>query len=70
MKLKSIDIVLSYILEIIEEDGSITLYRRDVVDEIWEQLMGNSWESIFHNYEELEEIFKEWQRKQNQTNQE
>jgi|APSaa5957512576_1039674.scaffolds.fasta_scaffold09484_3 hypothetical protein len=53
-----------YILFEIEEHGVTTFYRRDTdevheIGEGWEQLCGESWESIYDVEDEFEEIYQE-----------
>ena len=53
----------------VEENGSTTFYRREIHDDghydvenpMWECLCGESWESLYDYYEELEEFYNEWQ---------
>ncbi len=65
MELKSVDIVMEFQFEIIGDDGQVTWYRRSTGEEPnWSQLLGESWESLYDYYEELEEIYIKWQKQQ------
>lgn len=70
MEITSVDILLYYIVTVIENNIEPIQYRRNGgLEPDWEILIGESWESLNHNYEELEKVFIEWQKKQYQINQ-
>lgn len=67
MKLQSITKYKYALLEV-EQNGNIVYYRRDIHpnierdDPIWEQLYGESWESLNNYHDELEEFYQEWRK--------
>ena len=60
MKILEVRRVISFVVETDEKEFPI--FRRSELGGSWENLMGESWESVYSNEDELEAAYQEWLR--------
>jgi len=58
MKVKNVAFIEAYIMEVDDPKVDFPIYRRNAEDN-WEQLIGESWESVHFKIYELESAFQE-----------
>jgi len=65
MKILGIDKTTCFLIE--TDESEYPFYRRNG-PYIWENLMGESWETVFSGEDELENAFIEWMKNENPHN--